>query len=66
MNTEVMLARTIIEGDQIIDEDGVVRTVDQNTHTESGCCMIFKDGLIKFYDLYDDVKLVVGKWWRFW
>ena len=66
MNTESMLARTVIEGDQIVDEDGVVRTVEQNTDTESGCCMLFKDGIIKFYDLYDDVKLVVGKWWRFW
>jgi len=65
MKTEIMPARTIIEGDQIIDGD-IVRVVEQNTDTESGCCMLFKDGLVVFYDLYDDVKLVVGKWWRFW
>ena len=65
MKTESMLARMIIEGDQILDGD-VVRTVEQNTDTESGCCMLFKDGLVKFYDLYDDVKMVVGDWWRFW
>lgn len=65
MKTESMLARTILEGDQIMDGD-TVRTVEQNTDTESGCCMLFKDGIIKFYDLYDDVKLIVGRWWRFW
>ncbi len=65
MNTENTLARIVIEGDQI-DDEGVIRTVEQNTDTESGCCILFKDGLVKFYDLYDDVKLIVGKWWRFW
>lgn len=65
MKTEWMLARTILEGDRILDGE-TVRVVEQNTDTESGCCMIFKDGLVKFYDLYDDVKLIVGTWWRFW
>lgn len=65
MKTESMLARTILEGDQIMDGD-IVRTVEQNTDTESGCCMLFKDGLVRFYDLCDDVHLIVGKWWRFW
>lgn len=65
MRTESMLARTILEGDRILDGE-TVREVEQNTDTESGCCMVFKDGLVKFYDLYDDVKLIVGKWWRFW
>ena len=65
MKTESMLARAVVEGDRI-DDDGVVRTVEQNTDTESGCCMLFKDGLVKFYDLYDDVKMIVGQRWRFW
>lgn len=65
MKTESMLARTIIEGDMIM-EDGILQTVDRNVDTEAGCCIVFKNGLVKFYDLYDDVKLVVRKWWRFW
>lgn len=65
MRTEWMLARTILEGDRILDGD-TVRVVEQNTDMETGCCMVFKDGLVKVYDLYDDVKLIVGKWWRFW
>jgi hypothetical protein len=65
MKTENMLARTVLEGDRIVDE-GIVRTVEQNTDTESGCCMLFKDGIVKFYDLYDDVKMIVGNRWRFW
>lgn len=65
MKTEWMPARAIIEGDQILDND-VVRVVEQNTDTESGCCMIFKDGVVKFYDLLDEVHMIVGKWWRLW
>lgn len=65
MKTESMPARTVLEGDRIVD-DGIVRTVEQNTDTESGCCMLFRDGLVRFYDLYDDVKMIVGSRWRFW
>lgn len=65
MKTESMPARTVLEGDRIMDE-GVVRTVEQNTDTESGCCMLFRDGLVRFYDIYDEVKMIVGARWRFW
>lgn len=65
MKTESLPARAILEGDRIMDGD-VVRTVERAADTEVGCCLVFKDGLVKFYDVYDDVKLVVGKWWRFW
>ena len=65
MKTVDMLARTVIEGD-MVDDDGVIRTVEQNLDTEAGCCMFFKDGIVKFYDLMDEVHMVVGKWWRFW
>lgn len=62
MKTETIQAHTIHVGDKVMDGN-TVREVEDTSDMESGCCMIFKDGMIKFYNFYDDVKLVVKRWW---
>lgn len=62
MKTETIQAHTIHPGDRVLDGD-TVREVKETTDMESGCCMIFKDGILKFYNFFDEVKVVVKRWW---